>query len=412
MEKYTLKNGIKAIIKQNNNTPRIALVLYSKIDKDENKSGLYYLLTQLLFKGTKNRTAEQIVNEFDENAIDITIEKKYDYIRFKLLCLNEDINHALEILNDIMENSTLEDIEKEVKKIKGEFESDLDSAKTRAQEGYYRLIFKNHPYGVGRKEIIEQLDTITKEDLVAVYNELKYVTQKNISIAGDIEKDAMIALLEKYFGHLKIEQTVQERAEVALLEEDIITTIKKEDANQAQIYKGWITPNVFSKDYPAIILLNTILGASGLSSRLFLELREKQGLAYTVRSISESYILGGCFTVYIATEPKNIRTSLDGFNKEINKIMTEVISEKELNDAKNSAIGRRQFYTETNLLEATLNGNYECVGLGYDFEENLIKSINSVTKEELIETAKRYFSGKSALCVLAPEKYLKEADLL
>ena len=157
MERYTLKNGIKTIIKKNNNTPRTAIVLYSKTDKDEEKNGLYYLMTQLMFQGTKTRTSEQLANELDENAIDFSIEKKYDYIRFKLLCLNEDINYALEIFNDVINNTTFNDIEKEILKIKGEFESDLDSAKIQAQDEYYRTIYKNHPYGVGRKEILEQI---------------------------------------------------------------------------------------------------------------------------------------------------------------------------------------------------------------------------------------------------------------
>ncbi len=91
--------------------------------------------------------------------------------------------------------------------------------------------------------------------------------------------------------------------------------------------------------------------------------------------------------------------------------MTEIISDEELQNAKHNAIGKRQFYRETNLLEASLNGYYELLGLGYDFEEKLINAIKSVTKEQILETAKEYFSGNTALCVLAPEKYLKEAEL-
>jgi predicted Zn-dependent peptidase len=71
MERYTLKNGIKTIIKKNNNTPRTAVVLYAKLNNDEKKAGLHYLMAQLLFQGTKNRTSEQLANELDENAIDI-----------------------------------------------------------------------------------------------------------------------------------------------------------------------------------------------------------------------------------------------------------------------------------------------------------------------------------------------------
>ncbi len=412
MEKYTLKNGMNAIIKVNKNTPRTAVVVNIKLNKDEKKSGLYYLLTQLLYQGTINRSAKELAEILDENAIDLTIEKKSDYMRFKILCLNEDISQALEILDDILENSTFDDYKKEIKKIKGEYESDLDSAKIKAQDEYYRTIFHNHPYGIGRKEIIEQIDLITKEDLIEAYNDLKYKAPKNISAVGDTDTKSLIMLFEKYFGKLKFENETDLRKKIVPLSSDTISVIEKEDANQAQIFQGWIMPDIYSKDYAAILLLNTILGSSGLSSRLFLELREKQGLAYTVRSVFEPYILGSHFFVYIATEPKNIQTSLKGFEREINKIMTELISEEELENAKNNTIGKRQFYRETNMLEASFNGYYELLGLGLDFEENLIESIKSVTKEQIITVAKQYFSSPHALSVLAPKQYLESANLL
>lgn len=412
MEKYTLKNGIETIIKRNNNTPRCAVVLYAKINKDEKKAGLYYLMTQLLFQGTKTRTAEQLATFLDENAIDINIEKKADYIRFKIQCLNEDINLALEIFEDIIENSTFDDYKKEITKIKGELTADLDSAKIQAQDNYYRTIFKNHPYGTGRQEVLEQIDSIEKNDILNVWEDIRNNSQKNICVVGDVETEIIENLLEKHLSSLKIENADTQRKEIETIGENRISVVEKEDANQAQIFQGWQFPSIFSEDYASIILLNTILGSSGLSSRLFLELREKQGLAYTVRSVFEPYLLCGNFFVYIATEPKNIKTSINGFDKEIKKIMTEIISEQELEDAKNNAIGKRQFYQETNLLEASLKGYYEFLGLGWTFEEQLIENIKAVTKEQIIEAAQKYFSKPNALCVLAPKKYLKEANLI
>ena len=413
MKKLKLNNGIDVIIKNNKNTPRTAIVMYAQITKDEEKAGLYYLLTQLLLQGTKSKSSEELAQILDENAIDLNIEKKADYIRFKLLCLNEDINYALEIFEDILENSTFEDYKKEALKIKGELSADLDSAKIQAQDNYYRTLFKNHPYGVGREEIIAQIETITKEDIINAYKGIKYISKKTISVVGDIKEDKFIKQLNKHFSNLKIStEDNNSREKVTELNENKVSTIKKEDANQAQIFQGWLFPTIYSNDYPAIILLNTILGASGLSSRLFLELREKQGLAYTVRSVYEPFLLCADFFVYIATEPKNIKTSIDGFATEINKIMTETISEEEINNIKNNAIGKRQFYQETNLLEASLRGYYEFLGLGYDWEEKLIQAINNTTKEQINKIAKKYFAKPNVLSVLAPTKYLKEADLL
>ena len=412
MEKYILKNGIEAIIKRNKNTPRIALAMYMGINKDETKSGIYYIISQLMYQGTKTKTAEEIAAYLDENAIDLCIEKKADYLRIKLQCLNEDIEKALEILEDIIQNSTFEAYKKEAEKIKGEFLSDLDSAKITAQDDYYRHIFQNHSYGTGRQEIINEINSITKEDIINSYNEVKDNSPKNICIIGDIDETKIKQLLDKHLSDLKNAKTKDERKKIIPIENKTISTVEKEDANQAQIFQGWLFPSIYSEEYASIILLNTILGSSGLSSRLFLELREKQGLAYTVRSVYEPCMQGGHFFVYIGTEPKNIKTSIIGFDKEINKIMTEIISNEELENAKNNAIGKRQFYQETNMSEAVLKGYYEFLGLGYTFEEELIEKIKKITAEEIMQTAKKYFDKPAVISVLAPKKYLTESGLI
>lgn len=413
MKKIVLNNGIKAIIKTNKSTPRTAIVLYARFNKNNiNKPGLYSLLASLMFQGTKKRSAEQLAQELNENAIEIYFEIKRDYIRFRILCLNEDISSALEIFQDMFENSTLNNYQKEVQKIKGELESDLDSAKIQAQDEFYRTIYKDHYYSAGRKEIINNIDNITQEELISVYNQIKYVVEKNIFIASDITKEEILPLIEKHFASLKVQDTEYSNNIKMKIDEDIVSTIIKDDANQAQIFMGWLAPSIVSEDFPVMLLINTVLGASGLSSRLFLELREKQGLAYTVRSTYETYRLGSCFFVYIATEPKNIRISVDGFKNEINKIMTELISDEELNNAKNNAIGKRQFYYETNMAEALTCGLYQYWGFDTDYEDKLIEEIKNVKKEDIKRVAQKYLSAHNALTVLAPEEYLKESGLI
>lgn len=155
--------------------------------------------------------------------------------------------------------------------------------------------------------------------------------------------------------------------------------------------------------------MNNILGASGLSSRLFLELRDKKGLAYTVRSNYETYKQAAHFNVYIGTEPSNIQTALEGFEYEINRLKEKLVTDEELENAKNNIIGKRLFFTETNINQSMIIGKFDVFGLGYDYEAEFVENIKKVTKENIKNVAKNYLDEHYVLTILAPQKNL---DLL
>lgn len=406
MQKILLDSNIPAIIKQNINTPRISLCLSFKVSEPERTPGVYSLLNRLFMQGTTNRTSEELAQELEENAIELYSEMKHDYVRFKILCLNEDFEHSLEILEDIIFNSHFELFDKEVVKLKGEIIADLDSPRTKALDNYFKTLYQGHFYGYTHTVILDKLDSITREDVLESYRLLIDSAQKNITIVGDIVVDEATNLLNKHFNRLNNSSINKDLFSVPELNSQNIVTIEKEDANQAQIIKGWVFPPVSNKDYPVISIINVILGSSGLSSRLFLELREKQGLAYVVRSSYESSTLAASFSVYIATEPNNINTCLEGFAKEIEKIKTIPVSDEELEGAKNNIIGKRQFILETNSLQANIINLFEMEGLGYDYEDKFVSSIKSVTSKDIIEVANKYFTENYVLSMLAPKKYL------
>lgn len=408
MDKIILDNKIPVIFKINKDTPRYAMCFYFKIEEPEKKAGLYSILNRLFLQGTKKRTAQQLAQELDENAIDCYSEMKQDFIRFKLQCLNEDFEKGLEILSDIIKNSTLDEFDKEVIKLKGEIQAELDEPKSRAMDGFYKNIYKDHPYGHTYTKILEDIDSITKEEVLQVYNELLNNSAKVISVVGDFDPDNVEMLLKKYFSDVNNAEFAVSKIPVPQLKETSVIKIEKDDASQAQIIQGWHVPTIYDKDYAAIMVMNTILGSSGLSSRLFLELRDKKGLAYVVRSSYETYDKAAIFNVYIATEPKNIKTSLEGFKIELNKIKNETITHEELENAKNNLIGKRQFFTETNLQQASLIAFYEDKGLGADFEEKLLKMINQVTTDDITRVANACINDPYVLTILAPAEYLKD----
>ena len=398
----TLENDISVFCRQNKNTPRIALCFNLRPPEKSDEVGVDSVMTRLFLQGTKNRTAEELANELDEYAIEFSADSRPDYTRFKFICLNEDFDKAIEIMADIVKNTTFEDCDRELLKMEGEIIAELDSPRAKVSDKYYSTIFKGHMYGNTSSKVLENIKNITKEKVIANYNNLINNSKKVISVVGDIDFDYVEKKLNENFKDLPQSIEIQTVSKVQPLTSDEYTEIIKPDANQAHIIKGWITETSQSEDYPALLLLNVILGASGLSSRLFLELRDKKGLAYVVRSSYETFAQCADFYIYIATEPKNIEVSLEGFKEEIEKIQNTIISEQELENAKNNMLGKWAFTQETNENQAILYANYGILGLGFDFNSKAKERIKKVTVEQIQKCAKKYFNNNSVLAVLKP----------
>ena len=398
-----LKNNIEYIYKKNDNTPRMAVCFNLSINKAEDKPGIYSLMARLLLQGTKKYNSEQLANEFEKYAIDFSSELFPNYLRLKFVCLNEDFAKAIELMHEVITNSTFEEFEKEKIKLKGEIPAELDSPRAQAMDAYFNKMFENHYYGNTMTKIFENLDTITKDDVIKAYDYILNQSKKVLAVVGALNKEEVIPLIADTIGNLP--QSIDNNF---LIEKPILETIKevqntKSDLNQAHIVKGWQVATYGEKDYPALVLLNIMLGACGLSSRLFLELRDKKGLAYVVRSTYETYKLTGNFMIYIATEPKNIEVSLKGFDEEIEKIRTIPVSEKELNDAKNNLIGKCAFLEETNIQQACTFAKYGVIGFGFDYTDKMKEDVKNVSIEEILACAKKYFvNDKYVLSIIKP----------
>ena len=399
MREFILNNGIKACVKQNKDTPRVAFTLNISINDDEDIAGQYSLMNRLLLKGTTNYSSEELANILDENAIELYTEMKSDYLRFRFVCLNEDFEKALALLSDIILNSTFEEFNKEKNKLVGELNAELDSAKVKISDLFTKTIYKNHFYGHSYTKILENIDKLKKEDIINLYKRILETGSKTMVLVGDIEENG---LLEKYLGSVPAASDSKFNISAPNPVSKEYTEVIKSDANQAQILQGWIVGTITDKEYPVLMLLNIILGASGLSSRLFLELREKKGLAYTVRTSYETHIKSAVFSIYIGTEPGNINTSIEGFKEEIEKIKTIPVSDEELHNAKNNLIGKQQFLFETNSQQANTMAYYSIMGKPFNYRDTVIEQIKNVTSQDILDCANKYFTDDYILAVLKP----------
>lgn len=397
-----LNNNIEYIYKKNENTPRMALCLNFSIDEGEKMAGVYSLMARLLLQGTKKHNCEELANEFEKFAIDFSCDFFPNYLRLKFVCLNEDFSKALELMHEVITETTFEEFDKERIKLQGEITAELDSPRVIAMDAYCNTMFENHYYGHSFTKVLEFISNITKQDVIDAYNKILNNSRKVLTVVGALDKTEVLPLIEKTVSTLPQSinsELILDKPELKETKEVINT---KSDLNQAHIFKGWQVATVGEQDYPTLVLLNVILGASGLSSRLFLELRDKKGLAYVVRSTYETYKLAGNFAIYIATEPKNIEVSLKGFNEEIEKIKTIPVSEEELNNAKNNIIGKYAFLSETNIQQACTYAKYAILGFGFEYIEELKEKIKQVTPEQVLACAQKYFTDKYVISIVKP----------
>ena len=398
MRELILNNNIKVCVKQNKNTPRVALTLNLSISEPEKFSGEYSLMNRLLLKGTKKYSSEELSTILDENAIDFSTEMKLDYLRFRFVCLNEDFEKALEILREVILNSTFDEFEKERVKLKGELTAELDSAKVKVSDLFTRTIYKNHYYGNSYTKVLETLDKLNGNEVKQSYFNILNNSTKTLALVGDVDD----TLLEKYLSDIPASiKTESHIVSPNPIKQEYGEIIKK-DANQAQIIQGWIVPTIGSPEYPVLMLMNVILGASGLSSRLFLELREKKGLAYTVRTSYETHKKSAVFSIYIGTEPSNIKTSIAGFKEEIEKIKTIPVSETELKNAVNNLIGKQQFVTETNSQQANMMAYYSVMGKPFEYQKTVVEMLHKVTPDDILSCANKYFTDDYVLSIIKP----------
>lgn len=398
MRELILNNNIKVCVKQNKNTPRVALTLNLSISEPEKFSGEYSLMNRLLLKGTKKYSSEELSTILDENAIDFSTEMKLDYLRFRFVCLNEDFEKALEILREVILNSTFDEFEKERVKLKGELTAELDSAKVKVSDLFTKTIYKNHYYGNSYTKVLETLDKINGDEVKQAYFNILKNSTKTLALVGDVDD----TLLEKYLSD--IPNSIETESHIVSpnpIKQEYGEIIKK-DANQAQIIQGWIVPTIGEPEYPVFMLINVILGASGLSSRLFLELREKKGLAYTVRTSYETHRKSAVFSIYIGTEPSNIKTSISGFKEEIEKIKTIPVSETELKNAVNNLIGKQQFVTETNSQQANMMAYYSIMGKPFEYQTAVVEMLHKVTPNDILSCANKYFTDDYVLSIIKP----------
>ena len=340
MEIFNLNNGIKVIFKQTKSVEKKCLKLHSTVsvlNEEPSKSGVTSLLYNVMNKSTNRRTADVLATDIENLGSSILPDIEYEYSGWTLNCMSQYFDESCEILSDIILNPAFD--QKEADK-----ERDLmiqsirvrqDNIKSVAGDKFISDFYNiKHPYSKIKSGTEETLKTLTQQDLKDVYNKIYSTKGIVITVVGNIKKSILKKTLNKYFGQINL---TQEKQKVVLPNNPVRNgedTIVKSKFNQAFIIYAYDAPNVLDKDSITLKMINLVLGAR-MTGRLFIELREKLGLAYEVNSTYPTRLSGSYFEIYIGLDKKNIDITKKGIEKIMRDLCNTKITDKELNDTLN-----------------------------------------------------------------------------
>lgn len=408
IETTTLSQGIPVYFKRMSGAPRIAFGLYVfGGNRIEDQPGYADMIDDLLVEGTQQHSAEAISLLLDSLSLSLDVDTRRDYSVMSGTLLEEDLDASFALIGDLLFQSNFTSFEKEKVRIQGELMMELDSPSTQAYDAMMEALLKDTPYQSSLSNILKHLPEYTSVDpLLEHYNQVYQPANMLISVVGDCDLETIVQCFEKHLccPSGKGTQSFMEAKAIksATIKAPQLVTIEKNDSNQLHLFRGWMAPALSHPDYPVVTLINNILGGKGLTSRLFLEIRDKQGLAYHVRSQYEASKYLGVFGMYIGTEPSNRQKVMDGFDRECQKLMEALVSDQELADSKENLLGKKIVYLETAAQQSIYLGAQLSMGMSISAINDLNDKIRSVSAHDIQRVAQHLFGQPQINALVGP----------
>ncbi len=404
--KYQLENGATLIITQNTANDIIAMEIASRGGNNLEKiAGIASVTADTLLKGTHKYKNQELALLLEENGIIIAPSARGDSFGISSKFTKNEKNLALDILEEVMTKASLDafDIERVKADKMYSIKNKNNTPDALAFDEFKTALWQGTPYGNTGKILQNTLPSIQREDIVNFYNGLFPAENVVITINGNVDNQEYI----NYFSRL-LKNSNKQPVNLANyknifkpLQKNKIVKVNK-DSQACWILMGWLTDGVTNqKDWATLQVIDSILG-TGMSSRLFNNLRDEQGLAYQVGSTFSANVNKGVFALYIATNPNSALTSKQGMLKEIEKLKKEFVTDKELAEAKDKLLGNFVLSMETNMDKASIVNSLEISGRDYCFLEQYPQLINSVTLQDIIKTANKYFNQPYVFTTVGP----------
>lgn len=414
-----LPNGIVVLATENPAADIISTRMFLRAGSRLNpiaKAGLANLAASVMTKGTVNFSSLEIAEQAESVGASLSTDAAADYFLVSCKTVSADFAIIFKLAAEVLRFPTFPEAEIELERkltLQG-IRSRQEQPMTVATDHLRRAMYGDHPYALPGNGTAETVAALTRDDLMAFHETYFRPDNLIISLVGRIHPEAAVAQIQAVLGDWTAPAAPLPGVQFPPIGNAPTRIITPQDTQQSIVKLGYLAPAVpqpeagadpmsdlAALDYAALKLLNTYLG-NGLSSRLFVELREKRGLAYEVSAYFPTRLDASQFVVYMGTAPANTQTAFDGLRSEVDRLAQSPLSAEELQTAKNKLLGQYALGKQTNSQIAQTFGWYEILGMGVAFDQQFPAAIAAVTPELAQAAAVRYF-GAPYVSVLGPE---------
>ncbi len=417
VKRYIMPNNFEIITNDTKTDNSACEIVYNTDQFAKTKPAAIPLLSALLNEGSKFRNDVDFADDMHKNGINIYFSCDDSEIVANAEFSADDMQKALSSLKEVLLNPRFnEDV---LNHLKSELKEKLEIREKNVNNKLYKELFKNLPIGYTKEDILNSIDDVTVEDLKSLYSFILNSAQGHLTVSAPFKTrpELLNAVFNETAALAPVKPAGSFKRDIYEPVTETKVLVDTHDKNQAQIveaYKFKINGNV--KDYTTVSLLNIILGGNA-SSRLFNDLREKQQLAYRVNSKVNYNDNTGVIKLQIGTTTENkdtneisydnVQKAINGFNKHIERIKTEKVSNEELESAKKYLKN-----TLINNAETTSGKNEVLSYCSLRFHSALsdneaLKIIDGITPDDIYNAANYIFSGKPTYSVLATENTIK-----
>ncbi|MGB9667703.1 MAG: M16 family metallopeptidase [Thermosulfidibacteraceae bacterium] len=367
----------------------------------EGKKGLANVVSQMLFEGSKNYSSKDIAEKLDFMGVDYSVSVSRDYATIYFRTLTDYLDDTLKIVADVIQNPTFP--QEEFNRVKKEIISDI--IKSEEDPGYVasktfssKVYGKNHPYGYPVYGNVDSVEAISRDDVINFYREHYKPIGSRLIVVGNISKDNLIKILEKYFsGWNGVSEGIPPEPEIRS-ESGTFTVLK--NTAQATVIIGHPCVRRSNPDFIKLVVANQVFGGSGLTSRLFERIREKGGYAYSVYSYVDPTYYTGSFKIVFQTENSRVKSAITEVIEELRRFVKGGVTSEELSMAKSYLIGSFPLKLDTNGKIADYLAFVSFYNLAKDYLVRYPKEIESVTIEDVREVVKKYISSDKITTVI------------